>query len=234
MLILICRIIFSERRCLTLNIIRIRTGELKSNCYIIPTNKNNCLIFDPGDEFDKINNKIIKNNLSPTNILLTHGHYDHIGAVADFKKFYPNIKVAISKEDEQCLTNNSKNLSSTYSSKVLESVSSDLTLNDGSNLQIDDVSIFTISTPGHTRGSVCYFINNEILLTGDTLFKNSVGRTDFEGGSQTELKQSIKKLYTLLNPSNLKQIPIYPGHWLTSNLQSEYENNPYLQFLKDY
>lgn len=216
-----------------LKIFRIRTGELKSNCYIIPTNKNNCLIFDPGDEFDKINNHIIKNNLSPTNILLTHGHYDHIGAVADFKKFYPNIKVAISKEDEQCLTDNTKSLASVYGYKVLEPVFSNIILNDGSSLQIDDVSIFTISTPGHTRGSVCYFINDEILLTGDTLFKNSVGRTDFEGGSQTELKKSIKKLYTLLKPSNLNPIPIYPGHWLTSSLQSEYENNPYLQFLKN-
>lgn len=211
---------------------RIITGNLKENCYIAATNINNCLIFDPGADFDKINKHIIKNKLTPKYIFLTHGHYDHIGAIPMLKENYPEIKIIISKEDEDFLKDGNKSLASVYGNYDQKRVTPDIIIKDNEIIKIDDISIKPILTPGHTPGGVCYLINHNILITGDTLFKNSVGRTDLYGGNQDDLEKSIKKIYKLLPINNKIEIKIYPGHGFSSNLKKEFYNNPYLHFLR--
>lgn len=210
---------------------RIITGDLKENCYIIETSKKNCLIFDPGADFNKINNYITKNNLHPTHIFLTHGHYDHIGAIPELKEKYSNLKIAISKEDQECLKDGSKSLASTYGYYQQRPLNSDIIVKDNLKINIDDISITCIFTPGHTLGGFCYLINKEALITGDTIFKNSIGRSDLYGGNQQVLLNSIKKIYTIIKPNKSNPIKIYPGHWLTSTLEKELYSNPYLKFL---
>ncbi|MBP0979771.1 MAG: MBL fold metallo-hydrolase [Oscillospiraceae bacterium] len=231
---------------LKLLIKRITVGDLKTNCYIISTDKNNCLIFDPGSDFDKINNYIIQNKLSPSHIFLTHGHYDHIGAVPKLKESYPEIKIFISDEDKDCLIDGQKSLASVFGNYTQKPIQSDVIIKDNMILKIDDIIIESISAPGHTPGSVCYLINNNILLTGDTLFKDSVGRTDLPGGDQKKLEDSIKKIYKLFIFQNkdidmnidmnidIDKIKIYPGHWISSNLKKEFYSNPYIKFLYNY
>lgn len=213
-------------------ITRIITGSLKENCYIVSTDTNKCLIFDPGADFDKINKYIIKNKFTPKYIFLTHGHYDHIGAVPMLKENYPDIKVIISKEDEDFLKDGDKSLANIYGNHDQKRVDPDIIIKDNETIKIDDISVTSILTPGHTPGGVCYLINHDILITGDTLFKNSVGRTDLYCGDQDKLEKSIKKIYKLFSINNKIEIKIYPGHGFSSNLEKEFYNNPYLNFLK--
>ena len=210
---------------------RIAVGELKTNCYILSTTKNNCLIFDPGSDFEKINDYITKNSLNPTHIFLTHGHYDHIGAVAQLKSAYPDVKIAISEADANCLFDNDKNLANLYSNCKHQPVHANIFVRENFVLKIDDIELKCFFTPGHTPGSVCYLVNNALLLTGDTLFKGSVGRTDLPGGNQSELEKSLKKLSLLFNKTKNQtsnQISVFPGHWLSSTLEKEFSSNPYL------
>lgn len=212
---------------------KVVVGSLKTNCYILSTNKNNCLIFDPGSDFDKINSYIIKNNLIACYIVLTHGHYDHIGAVPKLKKTYPKIKVAISEEDQNCLFDGQKSLASVFGIYDQTPVKPDVIITDNMTIKIDDVDIKCILAPGHTPGGVCYLINNNFLLTGDTLFKNSIGRTDLLGGNQKQLENTIKKIYKIFETQDKEQVNIYPGHGFSSNLKQEFYSNPYLfDFLK--
>ncbi len=208
---------------------RIATGNLKTNCYVIATNSNNCLIFDPGSNFEKIDDYINKNNLCPSHIFLTHGHYDHIGAVPNFQKNYPQIKTAISEADQECLSDGDKSLANLYGNYDQQPAKHDILITDNLILTIDNIEIRCFLTPGHTRGSACYLINNDTLLTGDTIFKNSVGRTDLYGGNEKSLLASIKKIYHLLQPSVEKPIQIFPGHWLSSTLHQELISNPHLK-----
>lgn len=207
---------------------KIVVGTLKSNCYIIKTQNNNCFIIDPGSDFDKINRCIVTEKLAPKYIFLTHGHYDHIGAVPILKETYPDVKICISKEDSICLEDGNESLANIYGDYTQLLVKHDVIITDGLTMMIDDVDVFCISTPGHTVGSVSYLVNKEVLFTGDTLFRGSVGRTDLNGGNATSLRNSIQKIYKMLTPSELNPIKIYPGHYFASSLEKEKYNNPYV------
>ena len=154
-------------------------------------------------------------------ILLTHGHFDHIGYAQALKE-QTNAKLAISKADELLLSDNNLNLSMAFFGTGVPKTVADITLEDNDTLMLGDSRVTFISTPGHTKGSGCYIIDNNIF-TGDTLMRLSMGRTDFPIGSDDDMKTSLKRLAALQENYN-----VYPGHGDYSTLNYEKGCNPYL------
>lgn len=169
---------------------RIVTGYLQENCYIL-TKDDNCLVIDPGDDYHLIKEKLRDKKV--LGILLTHNHFDHVGAVDDIRK-ENNVKV--------------------YSYDNLK---------EGINC-IGNFSFEVICTPGHTSDSICfYFYEDDVIFTGDFLFKESIGRWDLETGNYNDMKNSINKIKKYND-----DIVIYPGHGEKSSLLHEKNNNQYL------
>lgn len=197
-------------------------GQLGVNCYIPYCEQTrHCAVIDPGDRAEKILALIEKNSLSLKYILLTHGHFDHIGAVNELKE-QTGAQVVVHHEDLDMIMDPDKNLSSYVGSKHIK-VSADLMVEDGMALQIGNITLEVIHTPGHTRGGVSY-LGEGLLFTGDTLFAGSVGRTDLPGGNHHTLIKSIKEKVLSLNDNLI----IYPGHGPKSTLGQERTSNPYL------
>ena len=153
----------------------------------------------------------------PKAILLTHGHFDHIGAVISLRNHY-NIPVYASKNEVPLLLDASLNLSQMVNGHY--SIEVDETINDNDTLELIGMKIKCMLTPGHTSGSMCYLIQ-DCLFSGDTLFEESYGRVDFPTGSLIDLKKSIKKL--LLLDENTK---VYPGHGNVTSILHEKNHNP--------
>lgn len=186
-------------------------GQFFVNCYIVTCEKTGkCAIIDPGADSEKIKEEIEKEKLVPEIIINTHGHFDHI---AENEKF--NLPVYIHRDDEEFLKNPEKNLSAFFSSPYICG-SKTITVKEGDIIKIGDVSLQVIHTPGHTPGSIC-LIAEGISFTGDTLFAGGIGRTDFPGGNEEKLINSInKKLFTLP-----EKTIIYPGHGDISTIEKE-------------
>ena len=201
----------------------ITTGICATNCYIFGDDSSKeVVIIDPADEADKIISIIEKNNYIVKYIIITHGHFDHILALKHIKQKY-NVPVAIHKNDAEYLSNNSLNLSSNIPNIKLESIDADIILNDGDTLALGKYNVEVIHTPGHTHGGICIKADG-VLFSGDTLFYNSIGRTDFPTGSFDKLEESIKKLYTLDD-----KIKVYPGHGGSTTIGYEKQSNPYVR-----
>lgn len=198
-------------------------GAVQTNCYFVyNTATSECIIIDPGDEEHAISIFISQKGFKPVAILLTHGHFDHTGAVEGLKAKY-GIKVYAALEERETLQDPYINLSSQLMGKriVLEA---DEWLEDGQIIELIGEKIKCLLTPGHTEGGMCfYFTGSGMLFSGDTLFEQSVGRTDFPGGSMSKLVQSIRtKLFVL--PDYLK---VYPGHGMMTTIGDEKIMNPY-------
>jgi len=197
-------------------------GSYCSNCYIVGSESSKeAAIIDPGAEFNKIDNKINELGVKPKIIILTHAHGDHIGAVKELVEKY-GTKVYIHEEDAQALINSKTNFSKVLFGKDI-SVKPDVLLKDGDEIQLGDLKFEIIHTPGHTRGGICIKVGN-IMMTGDTLFNNSIGRTDFPGGSFEEIIDSIQEKIFKYD----EDIIIYPGHNSPSTIKSEKLNNPFV------
>ena len=153
-------------------------------------------------------------------ILLTHGHFDHIGGVRDIKKEY-GCKVVISSVDAPMLSSGKASLAA-FCGAEQNDTEPDITVQDGDEIELGTLKIKVLSTPGHTSGSVCYVVG-DALFSGDTLFYCSCGRTDFPTGSSDDMIKSLKKLASL--DGNYK---VYTGHNQLSNLDFERKNNPYM------
>lgn len=202
---------------------RLQTGVYAVNCYIIADDRTkDAIVVDPGGDFDDIANIIQKEELHVKYILLTHGHGDHIGALADVKQVTGAL-IGIHANDAEMLADPAKNMSpQTVGTAV--SATADLLLDDGQQLTFGDQTLTVIHTPGHTRGGVCFRID-DFVITGDTLFRASVGRSDLHGGNQNQLIKSIKtKLFTLPD-----QTDVYPGHGAASTIAYEKKVNPYVR-----
>lgn len=194
----------------------VTVSECYTNCYIcMNKDTKEGFIVDPGDDELKISVNVSRLEMIPKAILLTHGHFDHIGAVNQLKERY-NIPVIVGAKEEKVLTDSRMNLSSMFGEPV--KVNGDKFLEDGENFQVAGFDIQYILTPGHTPGSGCFYIEEEqVLFSGDTLFQASRGRTDFPGGSESDIIKSIKNKLLVL-PGETE---VYPGHMNITNIYSE-------------
>lgn len=192
-------------------------GALANNCYLLTDEKSgkSALI-----DCTKANDKMLEfiGNAQLEYILLTHGHFDHIGGVGEIREKF-GAKVVIGKADEGMLSSGKLSLAA-YSFIPQSNTKADITVQDGDTLTLGDTVITVLATPGHTKGGVCY-IADDVIFTGDTLFCDDCGRTDFPGGSYDEMKQSLKRLASLE-----KNYTVYPGHEEFSTLDFEKQNNP--------
>lgn len=194
-------------------------GRLENNCYLITdTATKKSALIDCTENNQKMRDFIKGTKLEY--ILLTHGHFDHIGGVKEIKK-QTGAKVVISKEDEPMLTSSKLSLAA-FCGAAHNNVVADITVGDGDIITLGESEIQIISTPGHTKGGVCYICDNNIF-SGDTLFFCSCGRTDFPGGSSSEMLESLKKISMLEGNLN-----VFAGHDRQSTLDFERANNPYM------
>lgn len=202
---------------------RMAVGLMETNCYIIADEKTNeGAVIDPGADGSLILDKLQTLGIKLQYILLTHTHYDHIGAVAELKR-NTGAKLAVSAEDAAGLTDGRWNLSA-YGGSPVEAAEADILLKDGDELRLSGQTIKVLSTPGHTKGGVCFLCGSE-LFSGDTLFAGSVGRSDFPGGSMDALVQSIK---TKLMPLD-GMVRVRPGHGPMTTIGQERIGNPYIR-----
>lgn len=201
---------------------RIPAGIYAANCYIVYSeNTKDGIIVDPGGDADHIIEIIEKHKLNIKHIILTHGHGDHIGGVIDLKDSL-NASVMIHEEDAEMLRNGDINLSSTMAMGAIE-IEPDKLLQDGGIIKFGDLEAEVIHTPGHTRGGISLKIE-DVLLTGDTLFAGSIGRTDLSGGDYETIIKSIKQKLMIL-PDNME---VLPGHGGPSTIGRERVSNPFL------
>ncbi len=198
-------------------------GPLMANCYIVWSDSDHSgVMIDPGGWSDAIENDIQEEQIRIKKILLTHGHYDHIAGLINAVN-YTEAKVYIHEQDAECLSSPGRNISLMMGqSKVFPSA--DIYLHGGEKIEVNSELVFSVlHTPGHTPGGVCY-ITNEMMFTGDTLFLGSVGRTDFPGGSYSEIIHSVKQLMTFPEDT-----VVYPGHGEKTTIRFEKMNNLYVQ-----
>jgi len=204
-------------------------GMVQTNCYIVRNDETKeCIIIDPGAGVKQLAEKIKQGGLMPVAILLTHGHFDHVAAAKGLAEEF-DIKVYAHEAEADTLRDPQKNVSWMVNCK--ESYEADVFLKDDEIITLAGFEIKVLHTPGHTEGGCCYYVAEEnVVFTGDTLFAQSVGRTDFPGGSMSQIVRSIQeKLMTLNEPGNLENdIMVYPGHNDPTTIETERMENPYL------
>ncbi len=197
-------------------------GELGANCYIVTDESGEMLVVDPGVRSEKLNRRIQSCGADQLRyILLTHGHFDHIGGVAALKQAFPSAKIIIGQKDAVFTEKDNLNLSLFFEGSI-EHFTPDLTVQDGDRLPFADGAVEVIATPGHTEGGMCYVIG-DCIFTGDTLISMTTGRTDFPTGSAREMRESMHKLAGI--PEDLK---VYCGHGESSMLEYERLYNPFM------
>jgi glyoxylase-like metal-dependent hydrolase (beta-lactamase superfamily II) len=206
-----------------LKIGRIVLGVYQTNCYFVyEEGKNEALLFDPSDRGDYIYEKLTEKGFSVKAILLTHGHFDHIWGVKALKEL-SGVKVYACEEEKELCENASINVSEEAGRPC--TVTADVYLKDGAEIEICGIKCRLIATPGHTKGSCCYYFEDDkLLISGDTLFQDSVGRTDFPTGNMSALVRSIReKLMTLP-----EDVVVYPGHGDSTTIGHEKKYNPFV------
>ena len=199
-------------------------GMVATNCYIVSNDETKeAVIIDPADAPERIEAYLLQKQLKPVGILLTHGHFDHIMAVDALRDRY-GIKVWVSENDHKLMQDTEQN--GCYMIGRIVNVKGDCMVSDGDQIVLGGMMFDVLFTPGHTWGSVCYYMPQaDKLFTGDTLFEGSVGRTDLPTGSMSQLIQSIKgKLLANFDDS----VEVLPGHGASTTIGFEKKYNPYL------
>lgn len=201
-------------------------GSLQSNIYLFYSDKyKEAVCFDAGAEHEQIIDFLEKNSLELKYIILTHGHFDHIGSAAELRK-RTGAKIVIHENDVELLKNPEYNYSSYYSGGAYLSFDGDIIIKDQDTLDCLGETMKFYHTPGHTKGSVCIKYG-KYLITGDTLFMGSIGRTDLYGGSMKSMYTSLQ-IFAKMD----KHLIVLPGHGPRSTLDVELKENPYLRRVK--
>ncbi len=200
-------------------------GPIQTNCYIISDESGNCLIMDPGEESGRIINKVKSKELTPVAILLTHAHFDHIGAVDSIRDRY-NIPVYIHEEEQDWLSDPRLNGSAKYPGLPdVRTRKADKLISDEGMMNVGPFEFEVRHTPGHSPGSVSYIFGpSRFAIVGDTLFQQGVGRTDLPGGNTGILLTSIHDKLLSLDDDFI----IYPGHGPSTTPEDEKDSNPFL------
>lgn len=202
---------------------QIVTGPIEENCYLI-YNDQHILIVDPGNDAENIKKEIENLSLDVTAILITHAHYDHIGALEEIREFY-HVPVYISPIEQSWLTNPELNLSGLMRHDDIPDVRCQPAEFEFENYQsytLGDMTFKVVPTPGHSPGSLS-FIFDHFVITGDALFSGSIGRTDLPFGNSDDLLNAVKnELFTL--PDEFKA---YPGHREPTTIRKEKRTNPF-------
>ena len=208
-----------------MKLFHVSVGPIGTNCYITVDDEGRGAIVDPGAEADQLVEIMWEHGITPELILLTHGHWDHIGAVKGLRKKFPDIKVAIGKKDVPLLKNSigSSMWKNMVNSEDYEGLYADVEVSEGDTIAAGNLEFSVIETPGHTPGGVCYIIY-DCIFTGDTLFYHECGRCDLEGGDYPTMLKSLRRLSEIE-----KNYTVLPGHDRTSTLDEERENNRYIK-----
>ena len=192
-------------------------GTLSTNCYVASSREKEAIVIDPGLDFSSeakpIFDYITAGKLKVKFVVNTHGHDDHVKGDALFQETF-NVPICIHSLDAYFIEG------------LTKSKSANVKLEDGSLIQFGNETLKVLHTPGHTRGSVC-LVGEKLVFSGDTLFAGGIGRTDFPGGSMTDMRFSLQKLMQL--PENLL---VYPGHGETSVIGEEKKFNPFISSKK--
>lgn len=208
-----------------MNCSQLPLGVMQTNCYIVEKLDQTCLIFDPGSEGEKLINWLAERKLKPVGIFLTHAHFDHIGAVDEVREFY-KIPVYVHEHEQHWLTDPHLNGSQQFRlPHDIQVKPADHTINKEGQMEWQGFEFFIYETPGHSPGSVSYFFKEDgFVISGDALFKGSIGRTDLIEGNLPQLLASIHdKLLTLP-----EETVVLPGHGPTTSIIAEMDTNPFL------
>ena len=193
-------------------------GPLGTNCYVAADDRGNACVIDPGADAARIRRLLAEMSLSLKAVLLTHGHFDHIGAAVDLAS--EAVPLYCHADDAAALSDPRQNLSGMFGQPLTVDIAP-VCVREGDTVAVGDLRFEVWHTPGHTVGSVCYAADG-VLFSGDTLFCESIGRTDFPGGSPAAMARSLRRLLSL--PEDRR---VYPGHNEPTTLSHERQYNPY-------
>lgn len=219
---------------------RIVVGPLETNCYLYANGKKECLIIDPGGDETRIVAGVNMLKMVPCGVVLTHGHFDHTGAVGRLKSLYKGegiaLPIAIHEADRHYL---GKKAAKTNRESLLKLgienpdgfadlfaglPEPDILLKDGD--RVYNTPLQVIETPGHTRGGICLYGEKEgVLFSGDSLFFMGIGRTDLPGGDEKTLLEAIRSRLLVLPP----ETRVFPGHGLDTTVEREIKGNPFVR-----
>lgn len=193
-------------------------GHIAANCYMLLSD-NAAVVIDPGIFSQRVKDFLNENSEKERLILLTHAHFDHICG-AERLRADTGVKIAVGEKDAPALIDTSLSLSDKFHAHQTP-FEADILLKDNEIFDVGDIEFKSLSTPGHTVGGMCY-LTVKTLFSGDTLFLESVGRTDFPGGDGEALLKSIKRLLSLD-----EDIEVYPGHGEPTTIEHEKLYNPF-------
>ncbi len=212
------------------NVYCFEVNPLQENCYVVSDDSHECVIIDCGAYYDEecvaIDNYLREQQLKPVRLLATHGHLDHNFGNAHLFQQY-GLKVEICAEDQQLVERLPQQAAALFGMEISDDQPSvGRLLSDGDNITFGNHTLQVLSTPGHSHGSCLFYIQEEgIVFSGDTLFRMSIGRTDFPEGSWQQMEQSLTKIAGTLP----KETVVYPGHGPQTTIADELQYNPYLR-----
>ena len=213
-----------------INIQRFEVNPLQENCYVVSDDSRECVIIDCGAYYDEesiaIDNYLRKQQLKPVHLLATHGHLDHNFGNAHLFRQY-DLKVEICAGDQQLVERLPQQAATLFGMEISDDQPSvGRLLSDGDSITFGQHTLQVIQTPGHSHGSCLFYCKEEgVVFSGDTLFRMSIGRTDFPEGSWQAMEQSMAKIADILP----KETVVYPGHGPKTTIADELQYNPYLR-----